>query len=343
MSDRLSSLDDGYESGDLSLFPEALDDKDNLYEAKNNAEIKLKQSLSYNGKHIIVDSTKAFPRTGLLRIGPKGEAGNFELIYYGKKTDTIFTQLIRGFAGSRQNSWNADNIYVSSGVMAEHHNAVKDAILNIQKTLGTKNSPEDGTLNKSLKDLEAKFLAPKPAFRSFPQKGTPPLTVTFQNFTEGDAIRFLWDFGDGTTSIEKNPVHTYQNEGIYTIKLNIITSTGAQGVGVKKNYITVSEDEVIPFFYVVPSDPNNPNYSTQTAQEDGGTAQTFKFVDQTDGDIVQRYWVFGDGTTEAVTDHDVHTTTHVYETPGNYEPSLLIIFDNQRLKRVFLSDQIEVI
>lgn len=40
------------------------------------------------------------------------------------------------------------------------------------------------------------------------------------------ARSFLWNFGDGTTSTEKNPIHTYQNEGDYTITL---TATGFEG------------------------------------------------------------------------------------------------------------------
>ena len=66
---RISSLDVGYETGDLSVYPEALDDKEILYEAKNNAKTTLKQALSYNAKFIIVDDASSFPEKGLIRIG----------------------------------------------------------------------------------------------------------------------------------------------------------------------------------------------------------------------------------------------------------------------------------
>jgi PKD repeat protein len=42
-------------------------------------------------------------------------------------------------------------------------------------------------------------------------------TVTF--VTTGTATDYLWDFGDGTTSIEKNPVHVYANAGSYSVTL----------------------------------------------------------------------------------------------------------------------------
>ena len=58
---RISSYDDGYATGDLSLFPSALDDKESLYEVRNNAETRLRSGLSYNARQIIEDSTAGFP------------------------------------------------------------------------------------------------------------------------------------------------------------------------------------------------------------------------------------------------------------------------------------------
>ena len=49
------------------------------------------------------------------------------------------------------------------------------------------------------------------------------LEVTFSNFSQ-DANSYLWDFGDGNSSTDENPVHTYDAEGDYTVTL---TATGA--------------------------------------------------------------------------------------------------------------------
>ena len=43
-------------------------------------------------------------------------------------------------------------------------------------------------------------------------------TVTLTNLSY-DATTYLWDFGDGQTSSEANPVHTYASAGLYTIVL----------------------------------------------------------------------------------------------------------------------------
>jgi PKD repeat protein len=59
--------------------------------------------------------------------------------------------------------------------------------------------------------------------RSFPvaafTSNNDGLTVTFTN-TSQNADSYSWDFGDGNTSTESNPVHTYQNPGQYAVKLS---------------------------------------------------------------------------------------------------------------------------
>jgi PKD repeat protein len=329
----LSSVEtDGvdYETGDLSLFPEVLDDKKSLYTVANNAETVLKQSVSYNGKYIIVEDAGKFPPYGLLRLSKKMDAANYEIVYYDKRNDTTFMDLVRGFAGSTQNSWVAAETIVANSVMAETHNAVKDALLRIQEKMGVKEFPSDTSLNGILKALESQHLAPKPLFRGFPLKGPPPLTVRFQNFSNSEAIRFLWDFGDGTQSSEKNPTHTYQTEGEYTVQLNMVMSTGAQGASIKNDYVRVSDREIVPFFYATLLSDNNE------------APAEYEFVDQTDGDIASRFWVFGDGESEQITNANKHTIRHTYTAAGDYNPSLLIVFRDQTLKRVFLKEGITV-
>ncbi|MBE7179288.1 MAG: gliding motility-associated C-terminal domain-containing protein, partial [Mucilaginibacter polytrichastri] len=62
---------------------------------------------------------------------------------------------------------------------------------------------------------------PKPAFTTtppIPAKLGAPVTVKFQNKTT-EADTYLWDFGDGSTSTEVNPEHTYTEKGDFTVKL----------------------------------------------------------------------------------------------------------------------------
>jgi len=62
------------------------------------------------------------------------------------------------------------------------------------------------------------------------------LTVTFQNNSE-DATSYAWDFGDGGTSTDANPVHTYAASGVYTVSL---TATNANGTVTATQELTVT-------------------------------------------------------------------------------------------------------
>jgi len=56
-----------------------------------------------------------------------------------------------------------------------------------------------------------------------PADGIAPLTVQFS--TSGK-LKCKWEFGDGSSSSERNPVHTYEEPGIYTAVLTVTDSQG---------------------------------------------------------------------------------------------------------------------
>ncbi|OFY70837.1 MAG: hypothetical protein A3G23_11995 [Bacteroidetes bacterium RIFCSPLOWO2_12_FULL_37_12] len=66
------------------------------------------------------------------------------------------------------------------------------------------------------------------------------LTVTFIDSSSG-AINYLWNFGDGDTSIDSAPVHTYSAEGDYSVSMNV---TNACGTDVETKIITVKTTKV---------------------------------------------------------------------------------------------------
>ncbi|MEX2191149.1 MAG: PKD domain-containing protein, partial [Bacteroidota bacterium] len=66
--------------------------------------------------------------------------------------------------------------------------------------------------------------------------GSLPLTVTFQNRSWQGATSYEWDFGDGGSSTEENPSHTYTNAGTYTVTLTV-DGLGSQSVEKKAKFI----------------------------------------------------------------------------------------------------------
>ncbi len=75
-----------------------------------------------------------------------------------------------------------------------------------------------------------------------PDFGAPPLSVSFTSEVEctGGEPQYKWDFGDGNTSTEPNPVHTYTKVGEYTATLTV---TAGKVSASDEIDITVEEEE----------------------------------------------------------------------------------------------------
>ena len=114
----------------------------------------------------------------------------------------------------------------------------------------------------------------------------------------GSAITlWLWNFGDGSTSDERNPAHIYTVPGSYTVRLRA-ANPGGSNSDTKVNYITV-----------------NPAYTQPGAafSADPPTfAQPFtvQFHDRSSGPPTAWSWNFGDGGTSGE-----QNPGHTY--PGN--------------------------
>ena len=99
---------------------------------------------------------------------------------------------------------------------------VYDVTLTVETTHGS-----DTTLPLAITVLET--IAPTASFTATPLEGYQPLDVTFTNTSDlgtGDLVSYLWDFGDGTTSAEISPMHTYVDAGTYSVSLEITTTHG---------------------------------------------------------------------------------------------------------------------
>ncbi|MDU1411880.1 MAG: collagenase [Clostridium sp.] len=83
------------------------------------------------------------------------------------------------------------------------------------------------------------------AFIEGPLKGKVNDIIKFsadKSFDEdGQINEYRWDFGDGTTSNEKNPMHIYSEQGAYTVKLTVIDDKGGEGIA--KFSITIDKKD----------------------------------------------------------------------------------------------------
>ncbi|MGH3356361.1 MAG: ThuA domain-containing protein [Nocardioidaceae bacterium] len=67
--------------------------------------------------------------------------------------------------------------------------------------------------------------------RSTPARGTPR-TMAFSSVRAG-GIEWKWDFGDGSTSTEASPAHTYPRFGTYEVTLSVTYADGETATGTK--------------------------------------------------------------------------------------------------------------
>lgn len=119
----------------------------------------------------------------------------------------------------------------------------------------------------------------------------------------GGVINTSWNFGDGSTSTDQNPVHTYGAPGNYTVTLIASTAFGCSDT--LSQQITIYEPPVPAFSFVNACD------GTPVAFNDQSTSN--------DGTIANWAWTFGDGTGSASA-----SPYHPYPAAGTYAVTLTV-------------------
>jgi len=141
-------------------------------------------------------------------------------------------------------------------------------------------------------------------FTANPTSGAAPLTVQFTDTSTTEWSVWTWDFGDGGSSVIKNPSHVYETPGTYTVKMTVGSMSGYYTV-TKDNYITVTQSGGIVADF--------------TATPTSGTAPlTVQFTDTSTGSPTMWAWDFGDGTTEGM----IANPSHTYQNAGTYTVKL---------------------
>ena len=75
-------------------------------------------------------------------------------------------------------------------------------------------------------------------FSANPRSGVAPLSVNFTDESTGTITSWNWNFGDGSNSAMQNPLHTYTNEGQYSVSLTVSGPDGSD-TETKTNYISI--------------------------------------------------------------------------------------------------------
>ena len=105
------------------------------------------------------------------------------------------------------------------------------------KAIATDDSGNSLSDKKTVSITEGVPLAEFVAYHTSISAGS---SAQFYNRSINNTVSWLWDFGDGNTSVSQNPSHTYSTGGTYTVSLTVTNSYGSD-TETKTGYLTVTD------------------------------------------------------------------------------------------------------
>lgn len=184
--------------------------------------------------------------------------------YYWDFGDGVTQQ---GFSASQLHIYNVEQVATVS--------------LTVTNTYGCNSTVQKKDVVKIIPHLSSNFTADK---RILCLETDP---VQFTNSSAGPGtLSYIWDFGDGNTSTQKNPNYSFNKKGIYTVKLTVNSTEGCTAINTQTNLLNVasySSDFTVPALIC----KNNP--ATFTSQSSPIPTYTVWEVDNT---VVNYYYNF---------------------------------------------------
>ena len=125
----------------------------------------------------------------------------------------------------------------------------------------------------------------------------PPFNIAFTNLSTGPGtLSWFWDFGDGNTSTQQNPVHNYTTPGNFIVSLAVTSTVGCSDTLTKDSIVLIQ------------------NIATGFNAPDSICVNTFTTLQNTSSPTpVSTLWDFGDGTTDTLAN-----PVKSWTTPGTY-------------------------
>ncbi len=214
-----------------------------------------------------------------------------------------------GNRGSRAYDW-SDNAFIDR--CGESLNMAVNLVTDVLHTLAW----GSGYVGKEVPNIP-----PNATASANVTKGYAPLSVKFTGLgtdLDGSIGSYYWDFDDGNTSVDQNPLHTFQSPGTYKVELKVTDNIGDTGL----------DNILIEAF---PEDVNIPPTAIAEANITKGYVPLVVMFTgngtDLDGYIDTYYWNFNDNTGSTSTNQIVE---HTFQNPGIYNVTLTVI-DDQRV------------
>ncbi|WP_233509405.1 PKD domain-containing protein [Pedobacter chinensis] len=164
----------------------------------------------------------------------------------------------------------------------------------------------NGCSNASTTEVVEVLEQPTVSFTADKTSGCDGVVVKFKNNSQ-NAIAYIWDFGDGTTSNSFEPTHTFTgSDKNFTVSLTATNILGCTSTVTLPGYINIVNLPVATFTVSPGNELSIPNY-------------TFGFKDASVG-AVSWEWTFGDGARSTL-----QNPNHTYAEDGVYTVTLKIL------------------
>jgi PKD repeat protein len=171
----------------------------------------------------------------------------------------------------------------------------------------------DGGTDASTHVISMRNLDPIASFRapSTANVGDGVRFVDESTDPEGGPLTYLWNFGDGSTSTARDPIHKYETPEAVLVTLLVTDDLGSTNAVTLTIVIFPTIRPVADFSY----------------EPEGGTINdTVTFFDESrdeDGSVLVWEWDFGDGETSSRKD-----PTHTFEDKGTHRVTLMVEDDD---------------
>lgn len=129
----------------------------------------------------------------------------------------------------------------------------------------------------------------------------------FTDASSNDVTQWNWDFGDGNTSTDQNPTHSYASAGNYDVTLTVATAANCSDTIQKQ--VSVNQSPTADFNF------NNVCLNNMATFTDASSSAV--------GSITSWQWDFGDGNTSSL-----QNPSNNYADPGNYDVTLTVSANN---------------
>jgi len=160
-----------------------------------------------------------------------------------------------------------------------------------------------GTAKKSIEGL----VPPHPDFAADLRFACAPVSIQFTDFsTGGNGIAtWSWDFGNGISSQDSQPLIPYLQDGVFDVMLKVTGENGCSDSIRHQAYIRLQHPEA--------------NFTVAAGDRCPDDKILFENLSSSDTSLTNFQWTLGDGNSS-----DLEAPIHQYSTPGTYLPSLWV-------------------